>query len=408
MNQSTKNFLIGVFVIAACVFIVWLVLFLHPSVGDGKKTFHVRFANINQLSIGTRVLFAGMPVGEIEAIEELYDARTQPTDSEGQVYFFQLTLKVDSSVVIYSTDQIAIQTSGLLGEKSINIIPKAPPAGVTPILITNQPIYASSEDPITKTLTELGDLSKKIGNTIDDVKNWFDNNSDHISFAIQSFGCAMDQAYLTISDVNEQRLVDEFKVATQNFNINMVKLHNAMQEMEDAEVFKNVGITMQNMKNITHSIDLVTTDIAEGKGTVGRLLKSDEMYLRFTSLLSKVDTLMNDVNHYGLLFHLNKGWQRLRTQRATLMNALQSPSEFRNFFEQEIDQINTAMSRLSTLIEKAEESRQKDEIMQSVPFKQDFSDLMREVDALGDNLRLYNQQLMDPGSSQIDDCLKSN
>jgi len=397
--------MIGAFVIAACVFIVWLVLFLHPSVGDGKKTFHVRFANINQLSIGTRVLFAGMPVGEVEAIEELYDARTQPTDSEGQVYFFQLTLKVDSSVVIYSTDQIAIQTSGLLGEKSVNIIPKAPPPGVTPILITTQPIYASSEDPITKTLTELGDLSKKIGNTIDDVKIWFDNNSDHLSFAIKSFGCAMDQAYITISDVNEQRLIDEFKVATQNFNINMVKMHNALQEMEDAEVFKNVGITMENMKNITHSIDLVTNDIAEGKGTIGRLIKSDEMYLRFTALLSKVDTLMNDVNHYGLLFHLNKGWQRLRTQRVTLMNALQSPSEFRNFFEQEIDQINTAMSRLSTLIEKADESRQKEEIMQSVPFKQDFSELLREVDALSDNLRLYNQQLMDTASDKIDDCL---
>jgi phospholipid/cholesterol/gamma-HCH transport system substrate-binding protein len=404
VTQSVKNFLIGVFVTAACILVIWLILFLHPSVGDGKKTFHVRFANINQLSIGTRILFAGMPVGEVESIEELYDARTQPTDSEGQVYFFQLTLKVDSSVVIYSTDQIAIQTSGLLGEKSINIIPKAPPPGVTPILITSQPIYASSEDPITKTLSELGDLSKKIGNTIDDVKNWFDNNSDHISFAIQSFGCAMDQAYQTISDVNEQRLVDELKVATQNFNINMVKVHNALQEMEDAQVFRNVGFTMENMKNITHSIDLVTTDMAEGKGTLGRLLKSDEMYLRFTSLMSKADTMMNDINHYGLLFHLNKGWQRLRTQRATLMNALQSPSDFRNFFEQEIDQINTAMSRLSILIDKAEESKQKDEIMQSVPFKQDFSELLREVDALSDNLRLYNQQLMNPDSDKIDDC----
>jgi len=172
-----------------------------------------------------------------------------------------------------------------------------------------------------------------------------------------------------------------------------------MQQMENDDVFKNVGIVMNNLKSATHSIDLITQEVAEGKGTVGRLLKSDEMYLRLTSLMSKADTLMNDINHYGILFHLNKSWQRLRTQRATLMNALKSPSDFRDFFEQEIDQINTAMSRLSQLIQKAEDSTQKDQILQSVPFKKDFSELLREVDGLSDNLKLYNQQLMEAQGS---------
>lgn len=395
MSQAIKNFLIGIFVIAACIFIVSIVLFLHPSVGDGKKILYVRFSTVNQISIGTRVLFAGLPVGEVVSIEEIFHAREQPTDAEGQVYFYQLTLRVDSSVEVYNTDEIDIQTTGLLGEKSIAIIPKAPPPGVKPILITNQPIYANSEDPIQHTIREVGNLAKKVGHTIDTVQDWIIDNKDNISFAIRSFGCAMDQVDVAISDLNEQRIIDEIKVATQNFSLSMLKIHNAMQQMENDDVFKNVGVVMDNLKNASHSVDLITQEIAEGKGTVGRLIKSDEMYLRMTSLMSKADTLMNDINHYGLLFHLNKSWQRLRTQRATLMSALKSPSEFRDFFEQEIDQINTSMSRLSELIQKAEESATRDQIMESVPFKKDFSELLREVDGLSDNLRLYNQQLME-------------
>jgi phospholipid/cholesterol/gamma-HCH transport system substrate-binding protein len=395
VTQSIKNFLIGIFVIAACIFIVSIVLFLHPSVGDGKKTLIVRFSSVNQINIGTRVLFAGLPVGEVVSIEEIYNAREQPTDSEGQVYFYQLTLKVDSSVEVYNTDEIVIQTTGLLGEKSIAIIPKSPPPGVKPVLITNQPIYANSEDPLQHTIHEIGNLAKKIGHTIDSIQDWFDRNEDNISFAIQSFGCTMDQANTALTDLNEQRIIDEIKVATQNFSLSMLKIHNAMQQMENDGVFKNVGIVMDNLKSATHSIDLITQEIAEGKGTIGRIIKSDEMYLRMTSLMSKADTLMNDINHYGILFHLNKSWQRLRTQRATLMTALKSPSDFRDFFEQEIDQINTAMSRLSQLIQKAEDSSQRDQILQSVPFKRDFSELLREVDGLSDNLKLYNQQLME-------------
>ncbi|MBM3207506.1 MAG: MCE family protein, partial [Chlamydiae bacterium] len=148
MGEQTKNMLVGFFILAACALTVSIILFLKPSVGDGKKTYIVRFSNINKIGVGTQVLFAGKPVGEVVSVEEIYDARKQPNDSIGRVYYYQLKLKVDSSVSIYNTDDVAITTSGLLGEKSISITPKAPPKGVTPKLITTQPIYADSVDPL--------------------------------------------------------------------------------------------------------------------------------------------------------------------------------------------------------------------------------------------------------------------
>ena len=102
---------------------------------------------------------------------------------------------------------------------------------------------------------------------------------------------------------------------------------------------------------------------------------------------------MNDINHYGLLFHLNKRWQRQRGQRLTVLNALDTPQGFRNYFEEEVDDINTAMSRLSMLIDRAEVSPEKEKILSNQQFAKDFAELFRQAEALSDNLRLYNEQL---------------
>ena len=54
MREQTKNMLIGVFILTACFLIVSIIMFLKPTVGDGKKTLYVRFSNINKINVGQR------------------------------------------------------------------------------------------------------------------------------------------------------------------------------------------------------------------------------------------------------------------------------------------------------------------------------------------------------------------
>lgn len=394
MGEQTKNMLIGVFVIAACAVIVWLIMFLKPSVGDGKETLYVRFSNVNQINIGTRVLFAGKPVGEVVAINPIADARKKPmADVLGEIYYFQLVLKVDSSVKVYDTDEVTITTSGLLGEKSIAIIPKVPPKGVIPKLITNQPIYAESVDPLEHAFKELTDLATDMQKTFQEVTSWIKKNGDDIGNAVRSFGSTMDEINQTMCEVNDQRIIDDVKVAIQNFSDTFHDMQDAIQELKTEEVFANAGCVMRNLKKATKNVDTITADISNGKGTLGRLIKGDDFYLQMTSVMSKVDTLMNDINHYGLLFYLNKSWQRQRAQRMTAMNALDTPENFKRYFETEVSDINTAMSRISMLIDKAQLSPEKEEILSDEQFRKDFAELLRQAEVLSDNLKLYNQQL---------------
>jgi phospholipid/cholesterol/gamma-HCH transport system substrate-binding protein len=134
-------------------------------------------------------------------------------------------------------------------------------------------------------------------------------------------------------------------------------------------------------------------NIASGTGTVGRLINSEDFYLRLASVMGKVETLMNDINHYGILFQYDKSWQRSRTKRANILKSLETPGEFKAYFEGEVDTIQTAVGRLGELMDRAGKSTEREKIFQSEAFKRDFGSLLRQVESLAGSIRLYNEGL---------------
>lgn len=393
MNGAIKNMLVGIFILASITLLVATVLFLKPSVGDGKQVLFVRFSDINNINVGTRVLFGGRPVGEVKVIEEIQEAREQPTDELGRVYFFQLTLHVDSKVKVYNTDEISIQTSGLLGEKSIAITPKSPPLGISPKRVGNQPVYANSVDIFQNAILDFSDLAGNMEETFQQIGNWVRNHGDDVSTTVHTAGSALQEINEAVTAYNKSKLINDVQTGVRKFNGTMSQVQIAMHEMEEKKAFENAGIVIQNLKQASHSLETLGVDLAQGKGTIGKLIVNDDSYLQINAMLTKANNLMNDLNHYGLLFHLNKQWQRTRLQKVNLLNALDTPKSFRAYFQSEVDEINLAMSRLSMVIERADQSPEREEILNNEVFKRDFAELLRISDRLSDNLRLYNQQL---------------
>jgi phospholipid/cholesterol/gamma-HCH transport system substrate-binding protein len=113
MNDPIKNILIGLFVFAAGILVVFVILFLHPTVGDDAQTLRVRFANIDKVSVGTRVTYGGKPVGEVVEIRDIEDQKdARKAGKDGFVYIYELVLQLDSKVNTYNTDQVSLRTSG--------------------------------------------------------------------------------------------------------------------------------------------------------------------------------------------------------------------------------------------------------------------------------------------------------
>jgi phospholipid/cholesterol/gamma-HCH transport system substrate-binding protein len=413
MNESAKNALIGFFIIAASSLVIWMLLFLHPSVGDGKQKLHVRFSYINQVDVGTRVTYSGLPVGQVTHIKELpVNSMRDHVDTLGRIYVYELTLAIDSDVKVYSSDTIHLETSGLLGEKSIDITPRLPQKGQA--LVEVQPgaiLYAQSVSSIESAFSQVEKVGKKVTVTLDFINNFFDKNNAVLTRGIAGIADTFEASGRLLKVAEKRGLMDQTANLVDNLTditaaINdPVALHALVQNIATisqafADGSGDITQTLANLSRLTDSgtlamdnIAQITETIASGKGSIGKLIESDDFYLHVVSMMSKVDTLLNDVNHYGVLFHLNKGWQRTRMQRASTLESLNSPQEFKRYLNQEVDTVSTALARIELLLEKASDKGSKEKILKSDVFKRDFVQLMQSVQNLDGILKLYTEEI---------------
>mgnify|MGYP002784033003 CR=1 FL=1 len=399
MTDKAKHILIGLFVITSITIAVAMILFLEPKIGDGKKTLHVRFANISGIVVGTRVTFAGKPVGEVLHIREIPDARTEP-DQQGRIYFYELVLQADSSVEVYDTDEIAVRSTGLMGERSVAILPKIGPSAQ---IVTDKIIYANSTDPLENTFQQISKVAGRMDQAVAHLDTWFQENSAPLSQGVASFHQALEHLGETLSLIEKEQILPGLKQSTDLLNQNLQLIHTSLA---DEKLLHRTSSLVDNLNTLSHSLaeegtstlnhlNQITRSIAEGSGTIGRLIEGDDCYLHLSSLLSKAETLMNDINHYGILFQYDKKWQRSRTKRANILKALETPKDFRTYFEGEIDGITTSLGRLSELMERVENCEDKNRIAENRPFKQQFANLLRQAKSLTDSIQLYNQSLSD-------------
>ncbi|HLB53405.1 MAG TPA: MlaD family protein [Chlamydiales bacterium] len=397
MTDRGKNILIGLFIVGAIAIGVSMLLFLEPQIGDGKKTLRVRFANVAGIVVGTRVTFAGKPIGEVTHIREIENARNHP-DETGRVYFYELTLKTDSSVEVYANDEIALRSTGLMGERSVAILPKA---SLNTKKITSEVIYANSTDPLENSFQQVAKVAAKLDALALHVDQWFQENSAPLSTAIQSFNHSLTHADQILSSVTQEELIPTLKISANLFNDNLESIKKSLTEDHLLSNLSSLvdqldeGARLINREGppLFDNLNQITQTVADGEGSVGRLIGKEDLYLHLNSVLSKAETMMNDINHYGVLFQYDKHWQRGRTRKANLLQALQTPKEFRSFFEEEVDAITASLGRLSELLDKAESSEQRKEIANDDTFKKQFASLLRNVQSLADSIKLYNESL---------------
>lgn len=353
-----KNLLIGVFTATALCIVIFMVMFLHPSVGDQGQTLRVRFTDIDKINVGTRVLLAGKPVGEVKSIKILDEVSKSRIEKNGDVYVYELELGVDSSLKVYNADVISLRTSGLLGEKSVSIDPQPPHPNQKLRIVNDEILYAEGTGTVEDTFKEFKQVADK-------------------------FDLALDLVIDTLQELKDRHTWENVANTVDNMSEISAKLSESWGKVDD---------TLANLSDTTSNTKEITGKVVDGEGTIGRLVSTDDLYLRTTSLLSKGETVMDDMNHYGVLFNLDKGWQRLRARRMNMLAKLQTPQEFRNYFNDEIDQITTSLSRVGMVLEKTETYPN---LMDDMEYRKVFAELMRRVDGLEESLKMYNIQVMD-------------
>lgn len=414
MSDQLKNIAIGIFVIAGLGIIIFMLMFLHPSTGDKGQVLYVRFADVDKINIGTRVTYAGKAVGEVVGIREVPEERIANKMPDQFIYIYELKLLLDSNIKVYNSDEIVARTSGLLGEKSVAIIPLEPKPGQVLIRLgPNDIIYAIPTGSVEDAMKDFKEVAEKIDTALDsitvmvqefnDLKIW--QKVSTITQNLSDITTALNQPEewqailsnitdLTADALNSWKTVD-------------LALNDFADVAANAKKISLEGISIaSNLNAMSVNGNQLMAYTSSGQGSVGKLFIDEDLYLRLTSLLNKGDTVMNDINHYGLLFQLDKGWQRMRARQANLVQRLSTPQQFRNYFNDEIDKISTSLSRVNMVMNKSEMTCPR-YLAENREFTKVFAELLRRVEGVESSLKLYDQQLMENNVLQtelIENC----
>lgn len=302
ISDRNKNIAIGLFILAACFLIVWALLTLKPRSGDGQQSIRVLFSNVDKITPGTQVTYAGKPVGQVVNIQPVDDALQRSTDAQGRPFVYMVQLKIDSGVRLTTADEITVATSGLLGDRYVAIVPREPKAGESSQPVDGKILEADSSDALEKTVTEVGRLAQSMSITLSKVDNLIDENAQDIRRSITDLATILADT------------------------------KRGLQLLHERQTFEGVADSVSHIKSITASLDrpeqlakiidnvtLITAGFADisqklqsGEGTLGALINKDDPYHKLNQLLEQAEITVQTINRYGLLFQNDKRWQRLQ------------------------------------------------------------------------------------------------
>lgn len=314
MNNPMKNTLIGAFVSVAIGLIIGMILFIEPTVGDGKQVIRVYFTNISGITDGTRVTLAGRVIGTVYQMNQIPDARRKsPTHRGDSIYFYEVTLHVDSKATIYTTDRISAKTIGLLGDTIIAIIPTYLPSNIRPLIVTpNTPMYAESNDFLDETLEDVSKLAKEMDRTFQKVTRWIEKNDEPLSEGIQEFTKSSKEISIFVKKMNEMDLAAKLGKTLDAIEKSTLLIQEELSLFKQGGGFTSFLSLVHHLDSIGISLDQIMEATLKGEGTIGRLLVDKATSERVESVLTSTDEILKDIHRYGLLYFYNREWKRNR------------------------------------------------------------------------------------------------
>jgi phospholipid/cholesterol/gamma-HCH transport system substrate-binding protein len=126
MEYFRADVKVGVFILVSLALLVFAAISV-GRIGEmfaDKQYYTVLFPNANLFTTGTRVGYAGLPVGHVAAVALRSDVERA---RQYQAYPVALTLAVKAGVVLHEDARVEMKTEGLIGDRFLDIIPGTGP-----------------------------------------------------------------------------------------------------------------------------------------------------------------------------------------------------------------------------------------------------------------------------------------
>lgn len=227
MKRESLEWKVGVFVFLALAALTFLVVRAGDFYMKPGYAVEIWFDSVQGIDNGTPVKLAGVKIGEVVAINAV-------RNNEGQTRAL-VTARIENDVEIEIDSEVRITSSGLLGERYVDILPGKPgsPAIKPGSFMEGYPPVGLQK------ITEGGSR-------------------------------LIDKFQLTADSINSVVADPEFKAAVKS------TFDKASGTFGNAEVMtKNLNEASADLKEAANSAKIILARLRDGEGTVGRLLTDD-------------------------------------------------------------------------------------------------------------------------------------
>ena len=290
-----------------------------PLFKPPRKEYVVYFSDVAGLSVGADVRVAGIKSGKVKEIAL----------EEGRV---RVVFEVDKDIVLYKDASAEIGTLGLMGDKYLSIQPGSPRAGILEKggIISQTAGYADT-DRLIKSMTDASESVRLLAENFktilmenkEDIRTVIKNleiltynlnqiaveNRENLRSAIYSIRVLSESLSRTLPKTveNIDRLANTLEgIASENREDVREIVKNLRQISQDTkdtlpelvenlrDLSKNLNAVVvenredlrsisKNLSESTEKLNLILSKIERGEGTLGKLVKDEELYKNITS-----------------------------------------------------------------------------------------------------------------------------
>ena len=289
MKSRTKEAIVGfVSALAVTVLIVSIIYGKGLSISTEKKEIIVSFETVNGLEIGSKVFVKGVPCGTVRSVDLSDKAVIVKAD-------------IESKINIY-TDAIAtVANKEIMGGKMLVLH-----VGSSGILLTNQAIKGKSSKGMNEAISEIAEIMAHAKTLIENTDSLIVKITNAIPEADldKKIDEIADETITTLKTIK-----NTMNSVSRKFNLTLNKAETLVDSMQNSldkgkteigNIFPQIDSLIFKTDLLISSLNKKVEELYDSTGTIGRLVNSDEFYIKLDRAVTNIDSLVKKIDREGL------------------------------------------------------------------------------------------------------------
>lgn len=288
--KLSKEIKTAILVISGILLFIFIFNYLKgENIFDSSKKISAIYENVEGLAPSAPVTVNGHTIGKVQSIEF-------KGDGSG---LLRVNMLISADFPFSVNSEAQLYEAGLIGGKAIAIIPAFDSSSLVQSGdVLKSKIKPGLTDLVNQRLTPLQEKIEKMMVSADqllvNLNEVFDDQSkENIKSSISELSTTIRSFKTTSESING--LVEDNKFAIDETILNFSKISKDLSSVSESLSKSDLDSIMLDLKSTIYDFDLLLKDIEKGNGSIGKLMKDDQLYVNLQGATKQLEELLKDM-----------------------------------------------------------------------------------------------------------------